>query len=302
MKLGLDIGGTKIEAAVLDAAGAIRFQRRRATPATYPGMLSVIQAMVSEAEKAMGCALTVGVGTPGAISPQTGMMQNAENIEGLDGRRLDRDLESALDRPIRLANDADCFALSEAVDGGGKGASLVLGIILGTGCGSGLVVDRKLIRGANASAGEWGHNSLPWPDASELPPPLCICGKRGCMELYLSGPGMARDHLDQTGERLPAPMIVDRAGNGDAACASTFDRYVDRLARAMASLINVLDPDVIVVGGGLSRIDALYQRVPDEWRAYVSGARAGTRFVPNVHGDASGVRGAARLWDTSGPI
>jgi fructokinase len=297
MKLGLDIGGTKIEAAVLDAGGAIRFQRRRATPPSYAGMLAVIKDLVVEAEKAMGCALTVGVGTPGAISPQTGMMQNAENIDGLDGRRLDRDLESALDRPIRLANDADCFALSEAIDGAARGAHLVLGVVLGTGCGSGLVVDRKLIRGANASAGEWGHNSLPWPDASETSPPLCICGKRGCMELYLSGPGLSRDHLAETGERLPAPAIIDRARGGDARCAATFDRYIHRLARAMASLVNVLDPDVIVVGGGLSQIEALYKRVPEEWRSYVSGTRGGTRFVPNAHGDSSGVRGAARLWD-----
>jgi fructokinase len=297
MKLGLDIGGTKIEAAVLDGDGEIRFQRRRATPASYTGMLALVQQMVEEAEKSMGCSMTVGVGSPGAISPQTGIMQNAENIEGLDGRRLDRDLEAALDRPIRLANDADCFALSEAVDGAAAGGSLVLGVILGTGCGGGLVMERKLIRGSNASAGEWGHNSLPWPDASEFPAPACICGKHGCMELYLSGPGMSRDHLDKTGDRLSAPVIVDRARKGDAGCSATFDRYAHRLARAMASLINVLDPEVIVVGGGLSQIDALYDQVPALWQQFVSGSRTGTRFVPNKHGDSSGVRGAARLWD-----
>ncbi|HEX3696715.1 MAG TPA: ROK family protein [Polyangia bacterium] len=299
MKLGLDIGGTKIEAAVLDPGGAIRFQRRRATPASYAGMLAVVQHLVEEAEKTIGSSLTVGVGSPGAISPQSGMMQNAENIDGLDGRRLDKDLEAALDRPIRLANDADCFALSEAVDGAAAGGSLVLGVILGTGCGGGLVVERKLLRGANASAGEWGHNSLPWPDASEFPAPLCICGKRGCMELYLSGPGLSRDHLEKTGQRLSPPAIVERAGKRDAACAGTFERYVDRLARAMASLINVLDPDVIVVGGGLSQIEALYTEVPAQWRQYVSGSRTGTKFVPNKHGDSSGVRGAARLWDNA---
>ena len=297
MKLGLDIGGTKIEAAVLDAGGAIRFQRRRATPRSYAGILSVVQHLVEEAEKTMGCSLTVGVGSPGAISPQTGLMQNAENIEGLNGGRLDKDLESALDRPVRLANDADCFALSEAVDGAAAGGSLVLGVILGTGCGGGLVVERKLVRGVNAAAGEWGHNGLPWPDASEFPAPACICGKRGCMELYLSGPGMSRDHLDRTGERLSAPVIVDRARKGDVPCSATLNRFVHRLARAMASLINVLDPDVIVVGGGLSRIEALYTQVPEQWRPFVSGTRTGTRFVPNRHGDSSGVRGAARLWD-----
>ncbi|HEY2903237.1 MAG TPA: ROK family protein [Polyangia bacterium] len=299
MKLGLDIGGTKIEAAVLDAAGAIRFQRRRATPGSYAGMLAVVQDLVEEAEKTTGGSLTVGVGSPGAISPQTGMMQNAENIDGLDGRRLDKDLESALDRRVRLANDADCFALSEAVDGAAAGGSLVLGVILGTGCGGGLVVERKLVSGVNASAGEWGHNSLPWPDASEFPAPLCICGKRGCMELYLSGPGMSRDHLEKTGDRLSPPVIVDRARKGDPTCAGTFERYVDRLARGMASLINVLDPDVIVVGGGLSQIEALYTEVPARWRQYVSGSRTGTKFVPNKHGDSSGVRGAARLWDNA---
>jgi fructokinase len=297
MKLGLDIGGTKIEAAVLDAGGAIRFQRRRITPPSYTGMLGVVQELVQEAEKTVGCALTVGVGSPGAISPQTGIMQNAENIEGLDGRRLDRDLEAALDRPVRLANDADCFALSEAVDGAGAGAALVLGVILGTGCGSGLVIERKLVRGANASAGEWGHNSLPWPDAHELPAPACICGKHGCMELYLSGPGMSRDHQEKTGDRLSAPVIVDRARKGDGPCGATFDRYLDRLARAMASLVNLLDPHVIVVGGGLSQIDALYTQIPERWLRYTSGTRTGTRFVPNRHGDSSGVRGAARLWD-----
>jgi fructokinase len=297
MKLGIDIGGTKIEAAVLDAGGAIRFQRRRATPSSYSGMLEVVHELVQDAEKTMGCALSVGIGSPGSIAPQTGIMQNAENIEGLDGRQLDRDLERALDRPVRLANDADCFALSEAVDGAAAGASLVLGVILGTGCGGGLVVERKLVRGANSSAGEWGHNSLPWPAAHEFPPPPCICGKHGCMELYLSGPGMSRDHQEKTGDRLSAPVIVDRARKGDNACTATFDRYLDRLARAMASLVNLLDPDVIVVGGGLSQIDALYTQIPERWLRYTSGTRTRTRFVPNRHGDSSGVRGAARLWD-----
>jgi len=296
MKLGLDIGGTKIEAAALDAAGDICFQRRVATPADYDELLTAVSDIVKDAERETGERVTVGVGCPGALSPRTGLMQNVENIEGLLGRPFNRDLETRLDRPVRLANDADCFALSEASDGAGAGASTVLGIILGTGCGGGLVAERKLLRGANAAAGEWGHNSLPWPSLAEVPGPLCVCGKRGCTELYLSGPGLQRDHAEVTGEEVDVRSIVARAHEGDAACRETFDRYVDRLARAMAALINVLDPEVIVLGGGLSHIAALYERVPARWNQYLAGARDGTRFVANEHGDASGVRGAAHLW------
>lgn len=301
MRLGLDIGGTKIEAAALDAAGEIRFRRREETPGSYEGMLVVVKDLVTTAERELGCRLSVGVGSPGAISPHLGVMQNAENIDGLDGKPLDRDLVALLDRPVRLANDADCFALSEATDGAAAGAAVVLGIVLGTGCGGGLVVDGKLLSGANASAGEWGHNCLPWPNATEFPAPICPCGKPGCIELYLSGPGMSRDHEEVTGQPLSAPQIVAGAEQGDPACVATFDRYVDRLARAMGSLINFLDPNVIVVGGGLSHITSLFQLVPARWSRYTSGARNGTRFVRNKHGDSSGVRGAARLWPETTP-
>lgn len=296
MRLGLDIGGTKIEAAALDAGGEIRFRKRRETPADYDGMLVVVKELVDSAERELGCRVSVGVGSPGAISPHLGVMQNAENIDGLDGKPLDRDLEKLLDRPVRLANDADCFALSEATDGAAAGAAVVLGVVLGTGCGGGLVVDGKLLGGANASAGEWGHNCLPWPSTSEIPAPICPCGKPGCMELYLSGPGMSRDHEEVTRRQLTAPEIVAGVAKGEPSCVATFDRYVDRLARGMASMINFLDPNIIVVGGGLSHITSLYQLVPARWTRYVSGSRAGTKFVRNKHGDSSGVRGAARLW------
>jgi fructokinase len=297
MKLGLDIGGTKIEAVVLDAAGDICFRKRVATPPGYDQLLTAIADVVKEADQQTGKRVTVGVGCPGALSPRTGLMQNVENINSLTGRPFNRDMETSLDRPVRLANDADCFALSEASDGAGAGASIVLGIILGTGCGGGLVAERKLLPGANAAAGEWGHNSLPWPNLAEVPGPPCVCGKQGCMELYLSGPGLQRDHAELTGEHVSVRSIVARAETGDAGCRATFDRYVDRLSRAMASLVNVLDPDVIVVGGGLSHIGALYELVPARWNQYLAGSRVETRFVANQHGDASGVRGAARLWD-----
>jgi fructokinase len=297
MKLGLDIGGTKIEAAVLDAAGNVRFRKRVATPAGYDPLLAVIADVVKEADAETSTRVTVGVGAPGGLSRRTGLMQNVQNIDSMMGRPFNRDLETKLKRPVRLANDADCFALSEASDGAGAGASIVLGIILGTGCGGGLVVERRLLPGANAAAGEWGHNSLPWPNVAEVPGPPCACGKPGCMELYLSGPGLQRDHFETTGEPLSARTIVARALSGDTACYATFERYIDRLARAMASLINLFDPDVIVVGGGLSRIAALYERVPARWSRYLTGSHVETRFVANLHGDASGVRGAARLWD-----
>jgi len=296
MKLGLDIGGTKIEAAVLDTAGQVRFRKRVPTPAAYEPLLAAITDIVKEADEQTGTRVSVGIGSPGGLSPRTGLMQNVQNIDAMMGRPFDRDLERALARPVRLANDADCFALSEANDGAGADASIVLGIILGTGCGGGLVVERRLMPGANSAAGEWGHNSLPWPDAAEVPGPPCSCGKPGCMELYLSGPGLQRDHALVTGETLEARTIVERAEGGDPACRATFDRYVDRLARAMASLINLFDPDVIVVGGGLSHIASLYERVPARWTPFLTGEHVETRFVPNKHGDASGVRGAAHLW------
>jgi fructokinase len=232
---------------------------------------------------------------PGAISPATGLVKNANSV-WLIGQRIDADLEEALGRAVRFANDANCFALSEATDGAGAGAETVFGVIVGTGCGGGLVVQGHVCRGPNAIAGEWGHNPLPWPAAEELPGPPCYCGKHGCIETYLSGTGLARDHRAATGERIDAAAIAASAASGNPRARATLHRYADRMARALASIINVVDPDVIVLGGGVSNITELYDLVPARWGAYVFSDQVATKLVPPVHGDASGVRGAAWLW------
>jgi fructokinase len=237
---------------------------------------------------------------PGVISPATGLVKNA-NSTWLNGRPLREDLAARLGREVRLANDANCFALSEAVDGAGAGHAGVFGVIIGTGTGGGIAIDGRVLTGANAIAGEWGHNPLPWPTAAELPGPACYCGRRGCIEGYLSGPGLARDHQEVTGSALSAEEIVRRAGEGDDVCGPTLRRYEERMARALASIINVIDPDVIVLGGGMSNIGSLYERVPTLWGAFVFSDRVATRLVPNRHGDASGVRGAAWLWERVSP-
>jgi fructokinase len=232
---------------------------------------------------------------PGALSPATGLVKNA-NSTCLIGKPFDRDLISALGRPVRFANDANCFALSEAVDGAAAGAAIVFGTILGTGVGAGIVVDGRVLTGANAIAGEWGHSPLPWPEDEERPGPRCYCGKHGCIESFLSGPGLALDHRSATGEALEATAIAAAAGAGDPGAEATLARYEDRLARALATVINLLDPDVIVLGGGLSAIARLYQTVPRRWGAYVFSDAVATRLAPPRHGDSSGVRGAAWLW------
>ncbi len=296
MRIGIDLGGTKIEGVVLAPDGAETGRRRVPTPrGDYRATIDAIAALVRELEAAAGAPCQVGVGMPGAVSPATGLVKNA-NSTWLIGRPLDRDLADRLARPVRVANDANCFALSEATDGAGAGAEVVFGVILGTGTGGGVVVGGRVVTGANAIAGEWGHNPLPWPEGDERPGPPCYCGRRGCIETFLSGPGLARDHQAVTGEPLDGPQIVARAAAGDGAASATLDRYVDRLARALASVINVLDPDVIVLGGGLSRIDSLYARVPARWGRWVFSDRVDTRLVPPRFGDASGVRGAAWLW------
>ncbi len=300
MRIGIDLGGTKIEGILLDGAGAERARRRVPTPrgdyeATVAAVADLVRTLEREGGLAAGGA-TVGVGTPGAISPHTGLLRNSNSV-CLNGRPLDRDLSTALGRPVRLANDADCFALSEAVDGAGAGAATVFGVIVGTGTGGGVVVGGRLLAGANAIAGEWGHNPLPWPGPEELPGPPCYCGKHGCIETWLSGPGLARDHLEATGEDLDTREIARRAGTGDPRAAATLGRYQDRMARALATVINLIDPGVIVLGGGLSRIEALYQRVPRLWGRYVFSDQVVTRLLPPVHGDAGGVRGAAWLWE-----
>ena len=295
-RIGIDLGGTKIELVVLGEDGGVRRRRRVPTPqGDYDATLRTIAALVHDAEAATGCTATIGIGTPGSPSPRDGRIRNANSI-CLNGRPLQRDLEALLGRPLRLANDANCLAMSEAADGAAAGARTVFAAILGTGVGGGIVVDGRLLVGANAVAGEWGHNPLPLPGADELPLPACYCGRAGCIETWLSGPAMAADHLRHGGAALDAAAIAARAAHGDAACAATLARYEDRLARALAGVINLLDPDVIVLGGGLSRIERLYANVPQLWGAHVFSDQVVTRLVPAAHGDASGVRGAAWLW------
>ncbi|WP_404379066.1 ROK family protein [Caenispirillum salinarum] len=296
LRIGVDLGGTKIEAIALDGSGTTLARHRVDTPAgDYPATVRAVVDLVATVEKAVGGSGTVGVGIPGAISPATGRVKNA-NSTWLIGQALDADLTEALDRPVRLANDADCFALSEATDGAAAGASLVFGVILGTGVGGGIVVNGRPVSGPNAIAGEWGHNPLPAPTDDERPGPPCYCGRSGCIETWLSGPGLAADHARTMGETLTAAAIADRASAGDRGCIATLERHAGRLAKALAGVINVLDPHVIVLGGGLSNMAHLYDRVPALWRTHVFSDRVDTRLVPPVHGDSSGVRGAAWLW------
>jgi fructokinase len=296
MRIGIDLGGTKIEAIALAGDGAELARRRTPTPASdYDATLRAIVSLVDEIESRTGERGTVGVGTPGALSPATGLIKNA-NSTCLIGRRLDRDLQAFLGREVRISNDANCFALSEAVDGAGAGAASVFGVIVGTGTGGGLVVNRQLLTGCNAIAGEWGHNPLPWPRPDELPGPRCYCGTHGCIETFLSGPGLRRDFRQATGTDLAPEDIVALAESGDAAAEACMRRYEDRMARGLAQVINVVDPHVIVLGGGLSNIRRLYENVPRLWSRYVFSDRVETRLLPPVHGDSGGVRGAAWLW------
>jgi fructokinase len=291
MRIGIDLGGTKIAAIALAPAGEEIARRRVTTPRDYGASLDAVAALVRELERAAEAGGTVGVGIPGTVVPQT----------GLNGRPLGRDLEQRLDRPVRLMNDANCFALSEATDGAAAGAHVAFGVILGTGVGGGIVVDGRCLSGANLIAGEWGHNPLPWPTPDESPGPPCYCGKRGCVETWLSGPGFERDHAEQTGVTLSGREIVRAAASGDPGAAATLARYHDRLGRALASLINVLDPEVVVLGGGMSNIAGLPEATSAALPRYLFAAGASsdpvaTRVVRAAHGDTSGVRGAAWLW------
>ncbi len=301
-RFGIDLGGTKIEIVALDAAGQERLRERVATPANdYAATLNAMVTLIAEAERQLGVVAgdaSVGIGTPGSLSRATGLLRGA-NSQCLNGRPIRGDLERLLARPVRISNDANCFALSEAVDGAGAGATVVFGAILGTGVGAGIVVDGRMLEGPNAIAGEWGHNPLPWPRDDERPGAACFCSRDGCIETWLSGPGLARDHLAVTGDPRTPEDIAVCAAAGDVACTATLERYEERLARALAQVINLLDPDVIVLGGGLSNVDRLYANIPALWGRHVFCDRVDTRLVRNQHGDSSGVRGAAWLWNAS---
>lgn len=293
--LGIDLGGTKTEILALDPAGHERLRRRVATPGGgYEPIMRMIAELVTGAESELGTGASVGIAAPGSLSPSTGLVRNA-NTTCLNGRPLLRDLESALGRTVRIENDANCFTLSEARDGAGAGAAVVFGVIVGTGTGGGVIVDGRLLRGANAIAGEWGHNPLPWPEPGERPGPACYCGQHGCIETFLSGPGLGADHRRATGRGLDAAQIAAGAIAGDEACEATLRRYEERMARALAHVINLLDPDVIVLGGGLSNVGRWYESVPRRWKRHVFADRVVTRLLPPRHGDSSGVRGAAWL-------
>jgi fructokinase len=296
VRIGVDVGGTKIEAIGLARSGDVMARARVATPrGDYRATLQTIADLVDAVERQAGQTGTIGIGIPGTVSSTSGLVKNA-NSTWLNGQPLLEDLPRLLGRPVRLANDANCFALSEAIDGAGAGARVVFGVILGTGTGGGVVVNGEVVVGVNGIAGEWGHNPLPWPGADELPGPACYCGRAGCVETFLSGPGLAADFERATRRVLSPEQIVAHADAGEASAASCLDRYEHRCARALAAVINVLDPDVIVLGGGLSNVDRLYQNVPARWAPYVFSDVVLTKLIKAKHGDSSGVRGAARLW------
>ena len=301
LRLGIDLGGTKIEVIALDAAGIERFRRRVATPREdYAATLDSVVRLVADAEGSLGAtgSASVGVGTPGTYSRATGLMRNC-NSTWLNGRPLRDDLARRLGRPVAVANDANCFALSEARDGAGQGATCVFGVILGTGVGAGIAINGAVLEGPNGIAGEWGHNPLPWPDDDERPGPSCYCGQQGCVETFVSGPALAHDHAVSTGEQRSAQQIAARAAAGDVSSSATMARYERRLARALAHVVNILDPDVIVLGGGLSNLDRLFDRLPALWGQWIFSDRVDTRLVRHRHGDSSGVRGAAWIGATA---
>ncbi len=292
-RIGIDLGGTKIEIAVLAPGGDIAWRHRVPTPAGYDATLGTIEELVRQAEARLGVRAAVGIGIPGVISPATGRVKNANSI-ALNGHTLDRDLSDRLGREVRVENDANCFALSEAADGAAAGLEMVFGVILGTGCGGGIVCRGTVHRGPHRVAGEWGHNPLPWPRADEVPGIACWCGRSGCLEAYVAGPSLARD-CDGPDAR-DAGVLPARAAAGDARAAAALDRHADRLARGLAQVINLLDPDAIVLGGGLSNMDHLYVELPRRIPRYAFSDVIATPILKNRHGDSSGVRGAAWLW------
>ncbi len=294
MRIGIDWGGTKIEGIALDDDGTVLSRHRQPTPRDdYEGCLKLVRDLVSGLETETGKRGTVGIGIPGALSPATGLVKNANSV-WMIGRPLQQDMEALLNRPVRIANDANCLAVSEAVDGAGAGRRVVFAVILGTGVGGGIAVDGQVLTGRHAICGEWGHNPLPGIDAAQGP--HCYCGRRGCVETYLSGPALAAEHRRRTGREMTAAAIAEAAGQGDDGARATLETYMARLARALAVPVNLLDPDIIVIGGGLSNIGALYDQLPDLMRPHVFSDSFGTPIRAAVHGDSSGVRGAAWLW------
>ena len=297
LRIGVDLGGSKIEALAMDERGTELLRRRVATPrGDYVATVAAVAALVSDLEQQLGGQGTVGVGTPGAIAPANGRIKNANSV-CLNGRPLREDLQTALRRAVRIANDADCFALSEASDGAAAGAASVFGVIVGTGTGGGIVLGGELLGGPNAIAGEWGHNPLPWPRDDERPGARCYCGRQGCIETWLSGPALEREYRQDTGIELTAAAIAQRDRDAEPAAVAVLDQYSDRMARSLATVINILDPECIVLGGGVGNIERLYRDVPRCWGRYVFSDRVDTRLLQPKFGDSSGVRGAARLWD-----
>ncbi|MBV6632657.1 MAG: ROK family protein [Alphaproteobacteria bacterium] len=296
IRIGIDLGGTKIEAVALDNTGNELLRQRVATPKDdYEGTIAAIDNLIKAVERQVGDTSTVGIGMPGAISPASGLVKNA-NSTWLIGKPFDKDVAAALGRPVRAQNDANCLAVSEATDGAAAGAEVVFAVIIGTGTGAGIAINGRAVTGRHAIAGEFGHNPLPWPSAEELPGPKCYCGKYGCIETWVSGPGFSRDHAKHTGQELDGPAIHNLVRTGDPQAIASIERYEDRLARSLSHVINILDPNVIVLGGGMSNFDRLYDNLPGLLNKYCFSDGVDVPIRPAVHGDSSGVRGAANLW------
>jgi fructokinase len=295
MRIGVDLGGTKIEAAAIDPDGRYAARLRTKTPSTYAEALEAVDQLVRGVETQTVGVERIGVGIPGSVSARTGLIRNA-NVTYLNGRAFGEDLKKRIGKNVRLSNDANCLAVSEAVDGAGAGAQVVFAVIVGTGCGGGLAVDGRVVSGANGLAGEWGHNPLPWPTEAELSGPDCWCGKRGCLEMWISGTGFRHEYRSQAGRELSGEAIVEAARGGDAQASQAFDLYIDRLSRALATIVNVLDPDAFVFGGGMSNVDEIYDRLPPVMERYIFCDQWHSPLRKARWGDSSGVRGAARLW------
>lgn len=297
MKFGIDLGGSKTEILAIDDHGAEVYRQRVSTPKEdYPAILNCIKDLVTNAESSLSQTATVGIGTPGSLSPATGLLRGS-NSTCLNNTPFKQDLEKLLKREIRISNDANCFALSEAVDGAARDADIVFGVIIGTGCGAGIVINQQVIDGPNRISGEWGHNPLPWPDDNELQSTSCWCGQQGCIETFLSGPALEQDYQDTVADYISAKDIISLAEQGDEVSQQIVARYESRMARSLAHIINILDPHTIVLGGGMSNVKRLYENVPRLWKEFIFSDAVATRLVPPVHGDASGVRGAAWLWN-----